>query len=129
MAAKFLNKRPKHLNLLKITQPLPAIVSIMHRISGVLLFFPGIPVTLFCLQMMLGSPESFEALQATLQSPGMKVMLVIFAWFCLHHLCAGIRYLALDMHYGIALEQARTTSKWVLVISILLTLLMGVILW
>ncbi len=129
MAAKFLNKRPKHLNLLKITQPLPAIVSIMHRISGVLLFFPGIPVMLYGLQMMLESPESFEALQTAFQSPGIKVILVFFVWLCLHHLCAGIRYLALDLHYGIALAQARASSKWVLAISIFLTLLVGAILW
>ncbi|MDR4516271.1 MAG: succinate dehydrogenase, cytochrome b556 subunit [Nitrosomonas sp.] len=129
MEAKLLNKRPKHLNLFKISQPLPAIVSILHRISGVLLFFPGIPVILCGLQMMLGSPESFEALQTAFQNPAMKLILVLFVWLCLHHLCAGIRYLALDLHYGIALNQARASSKWVLAISIALTLFVGVLLW
>jgi len=129
MEAKLKHKRPKHLDLLKITQPLPAIVSIMHRISGVLLFFPGIPFMLCGLQMLLESPESFDYLQSTFQSPGMKLILVGFAWLCLHHLCAGIRYLALDLHYGIELSQARASSKWVLFISILLTLSIGVLLW
>ncbi|GJL75354.1 MAG: succinate dehydrogenase, cytochrome b556 subunit [Nitrosomonas sp.] len=101
----------------------------MHRISGVLLFFPGIPVMLCGLQMMLESSESFEALQTAFQSPAMKILLVFFVWLCLHHLCAGIRYLALDLHYGIALAQARASSKWVLAISIFLTLLVGAILW
>ena len=130
MEAKLQNKRPKHLNLFKISQPLPAIVSIMHRISGVLLFFPGIPVLLYGLQMMLESPESFDALQTIIfQNPGMKLILIFFVWFCLHHLCAGIRYLALDLHYGILLAQARASSKWVLAISIILTLLAGAIIW
>ena len=129
MEAKLLNKRPKHLNLFKISQPLPAIVSILHRISGVLLFFPGIPIMLCGLQMMLDSPESFEALQTTFQNSALKLILVFFVWLCLHHFCAGIRYLALDLHYGIALNQARTTSKWVLAISIVLTLLVGALLW
>ena len=80
MEAKLQNKRPKHLDLFKITQPLPAIVSVMHRISGVLLFFPGIPFMLYGLQMLLGSPESFEALQVIFQSPGMKLILVFFVW-------------------------------------------------
>ena len=129
MEAKFLNKRPKHLNLFKISQPLPAIVSILHRVSGVLLFFPGIPFILCGLQMMLESPESFEALQTTFQSPALKLILIFFVWLCLHHLCAGIRYLALDLHYGISLAQARASSKWVLAISIFLSILVGARLW
>ena len=129
MEVRLKHKRPKHLDLLKITQPLPAIVSIMHRITGVLLFFPGIPFMLCGLQMLLESPESFGNLQETFQSPGMKLMLVVFAWFCLHHLCAGIRYLALDLHYGIELAQARASSKWVLAVSLILTFLIGALLW
>ncbi|MCB1976980.1 MAG: succinate dehydrogenase, cytochrome b556 subunit, partial [Nitrosomonas sp.] len=105
------------------------IVSIMHRISGVLLFFPGIPFLLYGLHMLLESPESFAAMQAVLQHPGLKLLLVFFVWFFLHHLCAGIRYLALDLHYGVELAQARASSKWVLAISVLLTLLAGVALW
>ena len=129
MEVRLQHKRPKHLDLLKITQPLPAIVSIMHRITGVLLFFPGIPFMLCGLQMLLESPESFGNLQETFQSPGMKLILVVFAWFCLHHLCAGIRYLALDLHYGIELAQARASSKWVLAVSLILTFLIGALLW
>ncbi|MCB1935065.1 MAG: succinate dehydrogenase, cytochrome b556 subunit [Nitrosomonas sp.] len=129
MEVRLKHKRPKHLDLLKITQPLPAIVSIMHRITGVLLFFPGIPFMLCGLQMLLESPESFGNLQETFQSPGMKLILVVFAWFCLHHLCAGIRYLALDLHYGIELAQARASSKWVLAVSLILTFLIGALLW
>lgn len=129
MEAKFRNKRPKHLNLFKISQPLPAIVSIMHRISGILLFVPGIPLLLVGLQMMLDSPESFESLQSVLQSPGMKIMSIFFVWIFLHHFLAGLRFLALDLHCGVLLAQARVSSKWVLSISILLTLLIGVLLW
>ena len=129
MEVRLKHKRPKHLDMLKITQPLPAIVSIMHRITGVLLFFPGIPFMLCGLQLLLESPESFGNLQETFQSPGMKLILVVFAWFCLHHLCAGIRYLALDLHYGIELAQARASSKWVLAVSLILTFLIGALLW
>ena len=64
MEVKLKHQRPRHLDLFKITQPLPAIVSIMHRISGVLLFFPGIPFLLYGLHMLLESPESFAAMQA-----------------------------------------------------------------
>ena len=75
MAAKFLSKRPKHLNLFKIHQPLPAIVSIIHRISGVILFFPGIPLMLCGLQMLLKSSESFESLRTIFLNPFVYVQL------------------------------------------------------
>ncbi len=129
MEVKLQNKRPKHLNLFKIRQPLPAIVSVLHRVSGVLLFFPGIPILLCGLQMMLGSQQSYAALHAYLLSPVVKAVLILAIWLFLHHLCAGIRYLLLDLHYGIALAQARTSSKLVLITGIILTVLMGLVIW
>ena len=129
MEAKFQRKRPKYLNLLKIKQPLPAQVSILHRISGVLLFFPGIPLLLYSLQRLLGSPEGFAELQLILANPFMKGALLLPIWFFIHHFCAGIRYLALDLHYGISLPHARLSSKLVLIMGFTLTALIGVVLW
>jgi succinate dehydrogenase / fumarate reductase cytochrome b subunit len=129
MEAKLQNKRPKHLNLFKIRQPLPAVVSILHRISGALLFFPGIPLILYSLQMMLQSQQGFEALQDCLRDPVIKMALLFPIWFFLHHLCAGIRHLALDLHIGVMLPQARMGSRLVVAAGILLTALMGLILW
>lgn len=122
-------RRPKYLNLLKIREPLPAIVSILHRISGVLLFFPGIPLFLYGLQMMLESPESFTRLQSILANPFSKVFLLLATWFFSHHLFAGIRHLGLDLHYGLQLQHARLTSKLVLVFGAILTVLTGICLW
>ena len=129
MEVKLHNKRPKHLNLLKIKQPLPAVVSIFHRISGVLLFFPGIPILLYGLQMMLTSQQSFDVLHSYLSSPVVKLLLLLPIWFFLHHLFAGVRYLVLDLHIGIALAQSRAGSKLVLASGILLTLLIGIAIW
>ncbi|MDV6345044.1 succinate dehydrogenase, cytochrome b556 subunit [Nitrosomonas sp. Is37] len=129
METKFQRKRPKYLNLFKIKQPLPAQVSILHRISGVLLFFPGIPLLLCSLQMLLGSPEGFAELQLILVNPFVKGALLLPVWFFMHHFCAGIRYLALDLHYGISLEQARLSSKIVFIMGFILTVLMGALLW
>jgi succinate dehydrogenase cytochrome b subunit len=129
MEAKLQNKRPKYLNLLKIRQPLPAVISILHRLTGVLLFFPGIPLLLCTLQLMLGSQDDYEKLQTFLLNPVVKVGLLLFLWFLFHHLCAGIRYLTLDLHYGITLSQARASSKLVLVTGIILTILFGLVIW
>ena len=56
-------------------------------------------------------------------------MLLGFAWAYLHHFCAGIRYLLLDLHKGIELAPARRSSVVVLVVSLALTLIVGVRLW
>lgn len=129
MEAKLKQKRPRYLDLFKITLPLPAVISIVHRISGVLLFFPGIPLLLYALQRSLESPDHFAALQDELQNPGIKLFILLFVWLGLHHLCAGIRYLLLDLHYGVELAQARASSKWVLAVSVALTGIIGVMLW
>jgi succinate dehydrogenase / fumarate reductase cytochrome b subunit len=122
-------KRPKYLNLIEIKLPLPAVISILHRVSGVLLFFPGIPILLYSLQMMLDSPQSHDEFHSILTGLPVKSVLVLFLWFFMHHLCAGIRYLALDLHYGIELEQARMSSRLVLVAGVVLTLLVGIVIW
>ncbi|WP_025040748.1 succinate dehydrogenase, cytochrome b556 subunit [Nitrosospira briensis] len=122
-------KRPKYLNLLEIRQPLPAVISILHRLSGALLFFPGIPLLLCGLDLILNSPQGYAQFQSFLENPLFKVALALFLWFFLHHLFAGIRFLALDLHYGGKLEQARFTSKLVLTMGIILTLLIAAWIW
>ena len=129
MEAKLHSKRPKHLNLFKIKQPLPAVVSILHRISGALLFFPGIPLLLCGLQQLLQSPDSFDVILKGLREPLIKLGLLLPLWFFLHHLCAGIRHLLLDLQIGLALTQARASSRWVLIIGFILTVASGVLLW
>ncbi len=122
-------KRPKYLDLMEIKQPLPAVVSLLHRVSGALLFFPGIPLLLCSLDMILNSQEDHARFQSLLAIPLIKVVLTLSLWFFLHHFCAGIRFLALDLHYGSTLEQARSSSKIVLAAGIILTLLISVLLW
>ncbi len=121
-------KRPKHLDLPKIRLPMPGFVSILHRISGAGLFI-SLPFLLYLLQLSLGSQESFEAFRAIVSHPLSKLVMLGLLWALLHHLCAGIRFLALDLHLGIALQQARTSSAAVLAVSLALTLILGVKLW
>lgn len=129
MKTELQKNRPKFLNLFKIKQPLPAQISILHRISGVLLFFPGIPLLLYGLHLSLASPESFAGLQAMMNNPLVKCALLLPVWLFMHHLCAGIRHLALDVHLGVSLEHARFSSKLVLFMGGFLTILVGIWLW
>lgn len=122
------NKRPKHLALHQIKLPLPGIVSILHRVSGLLLFF-ALPILLLMLHYSLRSIETYTRLLGVLAHPLAKLLLLGLLWAFLHHFCAGLRYLAIDMHYGSKLAQARNSSKMVLAVSIVLTVWMGVRLW
>ena len=120
--------RPKHLALHLIKLPLPGFVSVLHRISGLLLFL-ALPLLLLMLQYSLRSIETYTQLLAVLAHPLAKLMLLGLLWAFLHHFCAGLRYLAIDLDYGVKLAQARASSKAVLVVSLVLTALLGAKLW
>lgn len=121
-------KRPVYLDLVRIRLPLPGFVSILHRISGLLLFVLVFWL-LALLDKSLGSPEGYAQIRETLSHPLAKLVLFGLAWAFLHHFCAGIRYLFIDMHIGVDLASARATSWAVLAVSIVLALMFGVWLW
>lgn len=123
-----LKKRPKHLALHLIKLPLPGFVSILHRVSGLALFF-ALPLLLLILQYSLRSIETYAQLQDALAHPLAKLVLLGLLWSFLHHFCAGLRYLAIDLHYVHNLKQARDSSKIVMLVSLLLTVFIGVKLW
>ncbi len=121
-------QRPKHLALHLIQLPLPGFVSVLHRVSGLLLFL-ALPLLLLMLQYSLRSIETYTQLMAVLAHPLAKLMLLGVLWAFLHHFCAGLRYLAIDLHHVRNLAQARASSKMVLAASLVLTALLGVKLW
>ena len=123
-----IKKRPKHLDLVRIRLPLAGVVSIMHRVSGAVLFL-FIPLLLWLLQRSLASPQTFDAFRSAVSHPLLKMTLLGLLWAYLHHLCAGVRHLALDLDYGTELGAARVSSVIVLVVSIGLTLIAGAMLW
>jgi succinate dehydrogenase / fumarate reductase, cytochrome b subunit len=121
--------RPVYLNLLAIRQPISAIVSILHRVSGALLFLIGIPLLLWAVQQSLASREAWVSLQASLAHPIGKLLLLGLVWAFLHHFCAGVRYLLLDLHIGTELTASRQSSFAVLIVSLALTAITGARLW
>lgn len=118
-------KRPKHLALHLIKLPLSAFVSILHRASGAILFL-SLPLLLWALQASLRSIETYTRLVELLQHPLGKLLCLGLLWAFLHHFCAGLRYLAIDLHLTSSLAQARASSRWVMAVSLLLTVLIGV---
>lgn len=113
--------RPKNLNLLSIRLPLPAWVSILHRISGLLLFL-FLPALLLLLDVSLRSQQGYQSITATLQHPLSKGLLLLLIAALAHHFLAGIRHLALDARWISGLAKARLSGKLVLVLDGLLIL-------
>lgn len=122
------NSRPKFLDLRLIRLPLPGLISILHRVSGALLFL-ALPFLLWALQYSLRSIETYTALAHLLGHPLSKLVLLLVLWALAHHFCAGLRFLAIDLGTGVKIRHARTSGKWVLVVSLALTAVAGGMLW
>lgn len=120
--------RPKFLAIHEIRLPVPGIVSILHRISGAGLFLL-LPFLLYLLDRSLGSPQTFETFNALVGNWFVKLILLGLLWAYLHHFCAGIRFLTLDLHIGDDLQPARKSARLVLIVSLVLTFIIGVVLW
>jgi succinate dehydrogenase / fumarate reductase cytochrome b subunit len=122
-------KRPVYLDLPRIRLPLPGIVSILHRVSGAWLLLAGIPLLLYAVSRSRVAPEAYASMKAGFAHPLAKLVLIALLWAYLHHFFAGVRYLLLDIHRGIELAPARRSSAVVMVISLALTLILGMRLW
>jgi succinate dehydrogenase / fumarate reductase cytochrome b subunit len=124
--------RPKYLNLqaliFEIRLPLPGWVSILHRVSGALLFLATVWL-LWMLDRSLASESGFEAVRRYAGLWPVKLSLIVLLWAYCHHFCAGIRYLFLDLDRGVDKETARLTSWIVFGASLALTAWLGAKLW
>jgi len=108
--------RPVDLGLFRIRLPLAGWVSILHRASGVLLFL-ALPLGVWALSVSLSSEAGFRQIAALASGTGGRVVILLAVWSLLHHWLAGLRHLAMDMHWGVARVPARRTGLAVLVAS------------
>lgn len=122
------DKRPVNLDLSTIRFPITAISSILHRVSGVAIFF-GVAVLLWGLQESLAGQESFDQLKECMS--GVFVKLVVWAILAgvIYHFAAGVKHLIMDMGIGETLEGGKKLSMAVFVVSAIGILLAGVWIW
>ena len=104
--------------------PMPGIVSILHRVSGLLLFL-ALPVLLWMFDLSLSSERSFDHFVRFAQGWVARIVLLGLGWALLHHLCAGVRFLLLDLHLGVERIAALRSSLAVLAVSLSLTLVLA----
>lgn len=122
------DRRPVNLALYTMKFPVTAITSILHRITGLLLFFL-IPLSLWVLNTTLSSPDSFTATMTCLQTPFGKFLVWMFLSALLFHLVMGIRHLLMDLGFGETFAAGKATAWLGLVCSAVLVVLAGVWVW
>lgn len=122
------DKRPVNLDISTIRMPLPAYASILHRISGVIVFV-GVAILLSILDCSLASEESFNSLKEYLDSflVGLIVWGILAA--LIYHCVAGVKHLLMDIGIGETLEGGLLGAKLVFGISAVLILIVGLWIW
>lgn len=122
-------ERPQFRNI-HVTQlmnyrlPPAGIVSILHRISGAVMFLL-LPFVLYLLQLSISSEMTFARFAGILEHPLAKLVLLGLIWSYLQHFCAGVRHLFMDMHMGIEKDSSRQSAVSVLAVTVVLTVLCG----
>lgn len=120
--------RPVNLNLLAFSFPLAALVSITHRITGVILFV-GVAFALYALDMATASPEGFAAAQQLISQPLPTFILLGLIAALMFHILAGLKHILMDFHLGDSVVAARRGSAAVIALTVLSTGFIGAILW
>jgi len=109
------DNRPFYLNLLKIHLPVTGYVSILHRISGLLMFL-AIPFFVYLLDISVQGAEGFYHAAQILQMPFIQLVSLLLLWSIIHHLFAGIRFLLTDFDIGLEKQQA-TYYAWLVFVA------------
>lgn len=122
------NNRPVNLDLTKFSFPLPALTSIVHRVTGVALFV-GVAILLYGLDVSLSGEEGFKSVKECLDLFVVKLIVWGVVSALLYHLVAGFKHLFMDMGIGETLEGGVLGAKLTVVISAILIVLAGVWLW
>ena len=121
-------KRPVNLDLGTLKFPAMAIASILHRISGLVLFLL-LPLMLYFLKLSLDGAASYADLQGTLSNPFIKIVLWAFSAALIYHVLAGIRHLLMDCGVGEHLGESRKSAIFVIGCSVILTIFLGIWIW
>ena len=109
--------RPKFLNLLKIRLPITGIVSILHRVSGVIMIL-AIPSSIFFFDQSLKNAEGFRFAQSAMDNPIVLFVVLVVVWALSHHLFAGIRFLLFDLDVAVSKARARLAATLVMIFSL-----------
>ena len=120
--------RPVNLDLTKFRFPPMAILSIAHRVSGVILFL-FVPFFIYTLHQSVASPTSFLMLQHALRGFWMRLAMWIGVSVTLFHLLSGIRHMVMDLGYWESVRAGKCSTYTVFLLGLIVTILVGVWVW
>ena len=120
-------KRPINLDIGTMRLPITAYVSILHRVSGVVIFF-ALAILLWLLDESLSSQQSFDSLKETLTQPIARIIVWTSLVALLYHSVAGIRHLLMDLGVGEESFQIGRISAWIAV-ALALALIAAITFW
>jgi len=118
------NNRPVNLDLRTIKMPITAILSILHRISGVIIFL-GMPILLWMFGKSLASAAEFQSLLSLLDNIFLKIIFLGIITALGYHVIAGIKHLIMDRGIGETLEGAKVAGRLVMIATLILVIFMG----
>ena len=104
--------------------PLAGLISILHRVSGAMMFLL-LPFILYLLDQSLLSEGTFDYFKGIVDNWFVKLVILAVSWAFLHHFCAGIRHLIMDNHIGIEKNSSRQSAVGVFAVSLPLTALVA----
>ncbi len=117
-------RRPVFLNPLRMRMPAAALLSIAHRISGLLLAC-AIPGVLYLLQLSLSGPGGYRHAGEILVGRSGRIACVLLLWALAHHFFAGIRYLLIDLDIGVQRRTASLGARVVITAGLLSAVIAG----
>lgn len=118
--------RPVYLDLRRIRLPVTGLVSILHRVSGILLFV-STPIVVYLLDLSLRNAHGYAYAAAWLDRGWAKVWSVAVLWALCHHVAAGVRFLLIDADVGVEIHQARTSARAVIVAGVVAAALLSLV--
>ncbi|MFV0575615.1 MAG: succinate dehydrogenase cytochrome b556 subunit [Vibrio sp.] len=120
--------RPVNLDLQTIQFPITAIASIVHRVSGVIMFV-SVGILLWLLATSLSSPTGFAEAADIVDGFFVKFILWGILTALFYHICGGVRHLLMDMKYCEEKESGMKSAKVVFIVTAVLSVFAGVIVW
>ena len=112
------------LQIIRYRLPAAGVVSILHRISGAMMFLL-LPFILYLFDLSITSEISFDYLKGFTSHWFVKLLILAVSWGYLHHFCGGIRHLIIDAHIGLSKEEARKSARMVFLVSVPLTIVVA----
>ncbi len=121
-------KRPVFLNLLQIRLPVTGVVSILHRVSGVVLAL-CVPLLIYLFDLSTRSPDAYAQALHLLGHPLVKLLATLGLWMLGYHVLNGVRVLLIDIDIGVQKTSARR-SAWLVHAGAALILLLAIaVIW